>query len=64
MLMPRQSSPTGTNTATLIDRIKSALKQPLIVDGRNLYKPVRMQENGIHYIPLGRAAQGVLSGGN
>jgi len=46
------------------DRIKSALKQPLIVDGRNLYKPVRMQENGIHYIPLGRAAQGVLSGGN
>ena len=46
------------------DRIKSALKKPLIVDGRNLYKPGRMQENGIHYIPLGRAAQGVLSGGS
>lgn len=46
------------------DRIKSALKQPLIVDGRNLYKPGRMQENGIRYIPLGRAAHGIQGGGN
>lgn len=45
------------------DRIKSALKQPLIVDGRNLYKPGRMQESGIRYIPLGRAAHGIQSGG-
>lgn len=36
------------------DRIKSALKNPLIVDGRNLYKPDRMATAGISYIPLGR----------
>lgn len=46
------------------DRIKSALKEPLIVDGRNLYKPHRMKEAGISYIPLGRAAHGIQDGGN
>lgn len=46
------------------ERIKAALKQPLIVDGRNLYKPVRMKAAGIRYIPLGRAACGIQEGGN
>jgi len=36
------------------DRIKAALKSPLIVDGRNLYKPDRMASAGFNYIPLGR----------
>jgi len=36
------------------DRIKAALKNPLIVDGRNLYKPDRMVSAGFSYIPLGR----------
>jgi UDPglucose 6-dehydrogenase len=36
------------------DRIKAALKNPLIVDGRNLYKPDRMASAGFSYIPLGR----------
>jgi UDPglucose 6-dehydrogenase len=45
------------------DRIKSSLKQPLLIDGRNLYKLDRMQENGIRYIPLGRASRGVQGGG-
>jgi UDPglucose 6-dehydrogenase len=36
------------------DRIKSAMKNPLIVDGRNLYKPDRMASAGFSYIPLGR----------
>jgi len=36
------------------DRIKSVLKTPLIVDGRNLYKPDRMATAGFRYIPLGR----------
>ena len=36
------------------DRIKAALKTPLIVDGRNLYKPDRMASAGFSYIPLGR----------
>jgi UDPglucose 6-dehydrogenase len=38
------------------DRIKAALKSPLIVDGRNLYKPDRMAMAGFSYIPLGRCA--------
>lgn len=38
------------------ERIKAALKTPLIVDGRNLYKPNRMREDGIRYIPLGRVS--------
>lgn len=46
------------------ERIKSALKQPLVVDGRNLYKPNRMKETGIRYIPLGRAGNGIQEGGN
>ncbi len=36
------------------DRIKASLKSPLIVDGRNLYKPDRMHRAGFSYIPLGR----------
>jgi len=45
------------------DRIKGAMRQPLIVDGRNLYKPNRMQEAGFRYIPLGRASSGITEGG-
>ena len=41
------------------DRIKDALKEPLIVDGRNLYKPERMARGGFRYIPLGRCGGGV-----
>lgn len=46
------------------DRITGALKSPLIVDGRNLYKLGRMQELGIRYIPLGRAGHGIQEGAN
>lgn len=46
------------------ERIKTLLKQPLIVDGRNLYKLDRMKEMGIRYIPLGRAGNGIQEGGN
>ncbi len=46
------------------ERIKESLRQPLIVDGRNLYKPARMQETGIRYIPLGRAGSGIQEGSN
>jgi len=41
------------------DRIKAALKTPLIVDGRNLYRPARMASAGFHYIPLGRYGRGI-----
>lgn len=37
------------------ERIKAALKSPTIVDGRNLYKPDRMEYSGFRYIPLGRS---------
>jgi len=36
------------------DRIMTELKSPLIIDGRNLYKPQRMKTAGFNYIPLGR----------
>jgi UDPglucose 6-dehydrogenase len=41
------------------DRIKSALRKPNIVDGRNLYKPNRMAAGGFSYIPLGRCGGGI-----
>jgi UDPglucose 6-dehydrogenase len=41
------------------DRIKAALKAPLIVDGRNLYKPARLAFAGFRYFPLGRCGSGI-----
>jgi UDPglucose 6-dehydrogenase len=34
--------------------IKVRLKQPLIFDGRNLYEPAFVREQGIEYFPIGR----------
>jgi UDPglucose 6-dehydrogenase len=36
------------------DAIKSALKQPVIFDGRNLYDPKLMKALGIDYKGIGR----------
>jgi UDPglucose 6-dehydrogenase len=41
------------------ERIKSALKTALVVDGRNLYKPDRMASAGFRYVPLGRCGGGI-----
>jgi UDPglucose 6-dehydrogenase len=41
------------------DRIKTALRSPTIVDGRNLYKPDRMAAGGFSYVPLGRCSGGI-----
>ncbi len=38
------------------DAIKSLLKQPIIIDGRNLYEPARMKTLGIEYSGIGRGA--------
>ncbi len=38
------------------DHIKATLKQPLILDGRNLYEPALMREFGIDYLGMGRGA--------
>ena len=37
-------------------RVKDALNRPLIVDGRNLYDPVKMQDLGFTYYSIGRGA--------
>ncbi len=34
--------------------MKAALKAPLVFDGRNLYEPAAMTENGFRYFPIGR----------
>ncbi len=36
------------------DRIKKRLREPLIIDGRNLYNPEKMRELGIRYYSIGR----------
>lgn len=39
------------------DQIKAQLKQPVIFDGRNLYRPERMREQGIVHYSIGRSPQ-------
>ncbi|CAG0953054.1 MAG: UDP-glucose/GDP-mannose dehydrogenase family protein [Anaerolinea sp.] len=41
-----------------MDRIKKAMKQPVLVDGRNLYDPARMREMGFQYRGVGRGFKG------
>ncbi len=38
--------------------MKSALKAPIVFDGRNLYEPDFMSENGFEYFPIGRKQSG------
>ncbi|WP_413730487.1 UDP-glucose dehydrogenase family protein [Sodalis sp. RH22] len=38
------------------DMLKSALKQPIIFDGRNLYDPERLASRGFTYYAIGRGA--------
>jgi UDPglucose 6-dehydrogenase len=39
-----------------MERIRTALRRPLIVDGRNLYEPERMRRLGFEYHSIGRRA--------
>ena len=36
-------------------RIKAALRRPVIVDGRNLYDPAKLRALGFSYVGIGRA---------
>jgi UDPglucose 6-dehydrogenase len=36
-------------------KLKKALKQPVIVDGRNIYDPAKMKALGFRYVSMGRA---------
>ena len=37
-----------------LDRVKSALKRPVIIDLRNLYDPIKMKNAGFEYTGVGR----------
>jgi UDPglucose 6-dehydrogenase len=39
-----------------LERVKSLLKTPTIIDLRNIYKPADMADSGFHYFSVGRAA--------
>jgi UDPglucose 6-dehydrogenase len=38
------------------EAIRARLRQPVVFDGRNLYEPARMRDEGIEYFAIGRAA--------
>jgi UDPglucose 6-dehydrogenase len=38
-------------------RIKAALRQPVVIDGRNLYDPAKMQQLGFTYRSIGRGRE-------
>jgi UDPglucose 6-dehydrogenase len=40
-----------------MERVRSSLKQPVVVDLRNLYDPKRMKDQGFRYSSVGRAAE-------
>ncbi|HKN86088.1 MAG TPA: UDP-glucose/GDP-mannose dehydrogenase family protein [Nitrospiraceae bacterium] len=44
-----------------LPKIKSALRQPLFIDLRNVYDPDRMAALGFHYISIGRPLQNPLT---
>lgn len=33
--------------------IRKRMKNPLVIDGRNLFAPHIMREHGFHYVPVG-----------
>jgi UDPglucose 6-dehydrogenase len=43
-----------------LERLKGALRRPLVVDLRNVYEPERMHEAGFEYACVGRAAADLL----
>ena len=43
------------------ERIRSQMKRPLIVDGRNLYAPDKMRQLGFEYLSMGRGSNDVAT---
>ncbi|MEM6904209.1 MAG: UDP binding domain-containing protein, partial [Pseudomonadota bacterium] len=44
--------------ALQLDRLKAAMKTPLVVDLRNIYKPDEMEAAGFQYVSVGRPSVG------
>ncbi len=42
-------------------RIRSLLREPVVFDGRNLWEPEKMREQGFHYVSIGRSAVAPLA---
>ena len=38
-----------------LDRVKKALKRPVVFDGRNVFDPARMKALGFEYTGVGRS---------
>ena len=38
-----------------LERVKKALRSPIVIDLRNIYKPADMAERGFQYTSVGRA---------
>jgi len=39
-----------------LKKLRAAMRYPIVIDGRNLYDPQEMMENGLTYLSIGRAA--------
>ncbi len=37
-----------------LEKLRDAMKQPLVFDGRNIYSPEKMRKCGIEYYSIGR----------
>jgi UDPglucose 6-dehydrogenase len=46
------------------ERMRQLMRQPVIVDGRNLYEPAMVSEAGFEYLPIGRQAPQPSVGGS
>lgn len=39
-----------------LDRVKAALRKPVVIDLRSVYKPTDMMEKGFSYVSVGRGS--------
>ena len=37
-----------------LDRVKSLMRAPVMIDLRNVYRPQQMRERGFRYVSIGR----------
>jgi UDPglucose 6-dehydrogenase len=40
-----------------LNSVRKMMRQPVIVDGRNIYDPAKMKQGGFRYSCIGRAQQ-------